>query len=512
MQEDNTPELLPGLDALGFGYDVRDRYASPVSLKLPIIDMGDAESEQTINSRQYMVPNSVTVNVHSMYSSTYEEASGKSIEEYRTSLNVNTKIEGSYYFFSGSLEVDFNMDEMQNSENEFTTVRNIIDLWTLNLPDVDTLTLIQTAQDDIDGTTGMSGIDVLNKYGSHFVWQGVVGGRADYSSATDKMTFDQSYDINVASEMSYQNAVGSISASNQTKYAAEIQEFNESSSTQIFTMGGDPTLGSQIANGQFDAWASSVPDNPVIIDFTQNSLVPIWNLCQDANRSKELSDAFQQYMETSSEPINQTEPIVEVTFTDELIYAGTDHDSGAKKDCKVYKPSLSQGYYWLGHYAQGDHNQPTGTLAIIKSLTPGSVAAPTGYTKVWQNKNDGYYYGCWKPIAPPGYKALGYLMKMWTHDSNPPSGDMVAGLMCVHESLVVKGQSATDDIWDDHGTGASTDCSIFSLLPVDNGGINAGTFYGQGYNGSHDPNPTSPQAYVLDRSKVEISNPDMEPS
>jgi len=544
MKETNTAEAtataadlqpIPGLDALGFGYDVRDQYASAVSIKLPIIDVGPATVQTSVNGRSYLVPENVVVNAHAMDTSTYDNVSGDSLESYRKELNTSTNVHGKYNFYSGSLAVDFDQSEMKNSETQYSTIRNVIDLWTLNLPNYATVPVLPAAQADIDGTSGMAPMDVLKKYGSHFIQQGVIGGRANYASVTDKMLFDQSFDLGVSAEMSYKTGVGSITASETMTYGEAISSFDSSSTITITTQGGDPTQGGQkLLNGNLDAWVDTVPDYPVLIDFTQSSLVEIWMLCADPTRQSDFIDAYAEYMKSSSHDVVQSNPIIEVQFTDQLIEAGTDHDSGAKKDMQVWRPAISGDYQWVGQYAQPDHNPSTGTLAIVKSLTPGSTAPPTSFVKVWDDHggSGNYSYSCWRPVPPVGYVALGYIMRMWVHDNNAPSGSEIEGLVCVHESLVVEGQALTPDIWDDHGTGADHDCSIFSIIPIPGVfekdadgnfvkdadgnnipivGINAGTYYGQEYSGSHVPNPTHPQVYCLNQAMVDITNPDKEP-
>lgn len=499
---------LPGLDALGYGFDVRDEYANPKSIKLPVIDLGPLNREISVQGKEYAVPSDITIDVHVINRSLYEIVSGKSIKEYRQSLNSNTKIEGSYNFFTGSLKVDFNMDEMKNAENEFSTVRNVIDLWTLNLPDIETLPVRQSAIDDINGITGLSPIEVLEKYGSHFIWQAVIGGRVDCSSSTDKLTFNQSFDLGVVAEMSYENLIGSISASNKTKYAQQITEFNENSSTIVKTTGGDPTLGARIANeGKkgFEDWAASVKTEPVMIDFTGNSLVPIWDLCSDESQKQKLKAAFHDYMAESSAPIEPDEYSVEVVFPQDMILAGSYGGSDVDMDLAVYRPPFTKGYRWIGHYAQGDLNPPYGTAAMIKELVPGSTAAPIGYSRVWDDHGSGadHDYSCWKPIPPQGYVALGYVMRLGVNDQNPPSGKEVEGLVCVHKSLVVKGH-AGQFIWCDGGSGADDDCTIYKITGINDKGLDAGTFYGLRANNGTKPNPTHPQVYCFDTSKISI--------
>jgi hypothetical protein len=46
----------------------------------------------------------------------------------------------------------------------------------------------------------------------------------------------------------------------------------------------------------------TIEDNPVMSSFTENSLLPIWDLCVDENRKQELIDAFQNYVEKNRLP------------------------------------------------------------------------------------------------------------------------------------------------------------------------------------------------------------------
>lgn len=195
-----------------------------------------------------------------------------------------------------------------------------------------------------------------------------------------------------------------------------------------------------------------------------------------------------------------------VVRTGNLIKMGADHDSGAHKDLTVYRPLLPIGYFWVGLYAQGNYGPLSGETIMVKPLTEDAVAAPLGFTRVWDDHGSGkkYDYSCWRPNPPVGYKALGYIMRLRVENQDPPSGTEIEGLVCVHESLVTEARiDALEDIWDDAGSGADWDCSIWRIVPIDpDMAINSGTFYGQRFNRDHNPNPPDPPVYCLGKNKV----------
>src|SRR4028118_1378841 len=96
---------LPGVEAIGAGYNPFLRYASADSITVQIFDWyKSASKEVTIAGQTYGVPEVVDVQAQSNY--TYNDATGNSIDSYQTSLATSVNISGGYNYFSGSLNVE----------------------------------------------------------------------------------------------------------------------------------------------------------------------------------------------------------------------------------------------------------------------------------------------------------------------------------------------------------------------------------------------------------------------
>ncbi|NJL60678.1 MAG: hypothetical protein HC903_01155 [Methylacidiphilales bacterium] len=76
-------------------------------------------------------------------------------------------------------------------------------------------------------------------------------------------------------------------------------------------------------------------------------------------------------------------------------------------------------------------------------------------------------------------------------------------LNMVSKQLVSRGNIGEFSIWDDTGTGASQDCTLWSIRPKDvNSGINAGTFYSERAKSNNRPH--DPEVYCFRRDAVLI--------
>jgi len=177
-------------------------------------------------------------------------------------------------------------------------------------------------------------------------------------------------------------------------------------------------------------------------------------------------------------------PWLEVRYIDQrkMDKVGDSGRSGASRKLSVYRPSedlLNQGWYWLGHYGTNDESKERRTI-IVRKLRGGDdvFTKPKSYQKVWSDegvKTNWNDYSAWQIIAPPGYKALGALMRLKTDNYHPPSENEVRNLMCVREDLCVGAKAGDASIWDDEGTWADGDCTLWPIQPKQDG-INAGTF------------------------------------
>lgn len=68
----------------------------------------------------------------------------------------------------------------------------------------------------------------------------------------------------------------------------------------------------------------------------------------------------------------------------------------------------------------------------------------------------------------------------------------------------IQGEAYKDPTWTDAGSKANHDLSLFPIIPTDNKGYKIDTFYAQRRAGHINPNPTTPEVWVLKLRKVRI--------
>lgn len=335
---------------------------------------------------------------------------------------------------------------------------------------------------------------VFQKYGYFVPTTYIIGGKIiaekteTFEGQVDKTAEVNKFGVGVSAELDKAGFTASASAAYQSENQEKTsQSSNQTASRATFTLkGGDEAL---IKEGT--KWISSLTlDKWQIVGY--EDLIPI-------------TDFLDEELKQKCETMLSTAPEIEVQYvgSGSLVKQGDDSGSGASRDLTVYKPNVDSGWYWVGHYAQGDHNLPTGQTIIVKPLKPDAVKQPVRFEPIWTDKGSGNRknYSCWKPIPPTDYVALGYIMRLRTDDYNPPSEDEIQGLVCVRKNLVSRAALAGYSIWDDKGTWATQDCTLWAIKPGDiNSAIDAGTFHGERAKSNN--RPQNPEVYCLKKDVV----------
>ncbi|KAL3500097.1 hypothetical protein ACH5RR_039190 [Cinchona calisaya] len=175
------------------------------------------------------------------------------------------------------------------------------------------------------------------------------------------------------------------------------------------------------------------------------------------------------------------------------IYRGGPADLGAT----FYEPSqIPDGFFMLGSYGQPNNELFFGWILVAKDIsneqssTTETLKKPTDYSLVWSSESlkttqDGHGY-IWLPLAPDGYKAVGYVV---TATPEKPSLDKVR---CVLSELTDECESE-NWIW---GQGKTSTASIFnvytsrpSVRGINAQGVGVNTFLVK--NGSDDNSSSS---------------------
>lgn len=176
--------------------------------------------------------------------------------------------------------------------------------------------------------------------------------------------------------------------------------------------------------------------------------------------------------------------------TQEMVNIWDDRGSGAARDVSFWKADHCCS---LGHIAVDNYNKPSGVFA--KEIKAGTLVKPTSFAQVWTDRGSGAKRdgAIWRPVCPPGYVALGYAA---TGNYAPPSAD---DFRCVKAEYVTPAQWTW--VWNDRGSGARDDVSIWKASPINPEGQTLNAMSGVRKHGDMDIPP-----YVLKSKYVLVHN------
>ncbi len=392
-EEDNSTDptpnpdenALPGVSYMGHGYDVFGEYAKSEHVKSPLLKY-DAYRTVTVKEKSYNVPTAIeytTVNT-----ADFKSVYGVNSMEYMSGLDINVNVEGSYSLFSMSVTNNFSEKEYRSKYRAFCTIRNVIKKWKLTLPYSDVATLRSMLTDEAKADIATMAPEALfAKYGTHVITELIVGARADYNTCVTKCseTIAIKNSFQVCAEASFKKKSGSGSFNMVTEQQLQCFESNMVQSLKV--SGGRSEYGSYIfQTGKYGKWIESIDniENLTISDFTDHSLLPIWELCDDDARKSQLRSAFDTYAELHALPalLDQavdglycevsTNPVVTPQPGWTLINEDLNRDAGGRYIFLCYKNGLDDGE----------------TIADITFIV-NNQGVPPGYEKVPTNLNLG---------------------------------------------------------------------------------------------------------------------------
>lgn len=152
--------------------------------------------------------------------------------------------------------------------------------------------------------------------------------------------------------------------------------------------------------------------------------------------------------------------------------AGTDSGSGASMDLSVFQPKVPDGFYFLGQVAVSGYPATCPSSCVIVKPMNDDPANPclkpvTTFTSVWNDKNSGKSndYSFWQPsCGDSNYVAVGLIFFTGPGtNSQAPDASKYPGLVLVRSDLVSSAKCDSTLIWDDAGSHATYNASLFAL-------------------------------------------------
>ena len=425
-----NPELINGIENLGSGYDVFDQFADASKVKAPILDYRALNEDGLVEMK-------------TLEHSTFHTTSGSSISEYSNSLSVSVGISGSYMFFSGSVRTNFSKSRYSYDSYSFATYHSMINKYQLRIPtdwnadDLKPYLSIQ-AKNKINDIS-IAPFDIFQIYGTHCLTGVVVGGRLDYSISARTRDIKENVSIGVYAEASFSVGLGSGSINTEVIDSTEYAQFASSMEKHLEVYGGSSELGQHIINkDDYDAWISSVGDNHVFCNYTQNGLIPIWKFCEDDSRRAELEGAYAAWAIDRAITVN---PAPRACILDIKIFDGPSLANPYKINGRDYyrlpydlnrSVDNSWGEETYIYYLPGMENDTMPPIAEICTIneTDGEELAdlPIGFVKIEDNLNQ-YYFSITSGIY---YKGDEIFLAYRRH--NDPADHLVTGLRLCSET------------------------------------------------------------------------------
>ncbi|KAF2221782.1 MAC/Perforin domain-containing protein [Elsinoe ampelina] len=295
-------KMLPGIEAIGAGYDPFAGYANPAFISRTIFAWDSVKKDTyTYQGKTYDIPD--PVEAYTLSQSSLNEVYGQSIEKYQKNLATSVSVEGNYRFFSGSVEAEFSSETVRTKDRSFSRVQKSVGTWALKLPVKQSLrnhlkSDFKNDLDTLDVKSEEAMQDFFENYGSHFLTGIIIGGSVRQSSSVDLLKVDTSMKMSVVAKASFNSGIGGGSASTSTTSSTSISNFEQNSEINRETKGGNPSLGSNIGMtpAGYKAWSDSVVDYPLFVDFTKKgAFTPIWKLTANDAKGKEIAAGLQKY-------------------------------------------------------------------------------------------------------------------------------------------------------------------------------------------------------------------------
>lgn len=283
---------VPGIEYLGKGYNIFDKYADPTSVKERILINTDKASisTQRISTKQV---DQISGSSLSELSSSYSRKLGLNVNAFIFKVGIETEFSGMVnssqkQFYSSIIDISSTYKLKYNilPESEIDDLRNLLD---------------PKAKSRLNNPT-VSPQSLFEIYGSHYLFNITVGGSARFNTVTNISESASETGIKLAIEAEYKKISGS--ASNQQSESQKT--ILQNTSKKLYAIGGNSQYLNDIhdKNAYFN-WVNGIESNSVLCGFDANSLRPIWELCADPTRRKEIEKYFYDvYIKKFGMPFN----------------------------------------------------------------------------------------------------------------------------------------------------------------------------------------------------------------
>jgi hypothetical protein len=282
--------FAPGTDIVGFGYDVFGEYANQKSKKRFCLFKYSNHAPQMIGNTQYNVPANVILENISEHN--IKTVSGESQREYAKNLSANASLSGETMFFEGSVKSSYNFTSSGSEQKYYYTYMDANTKWRISL-DVRDMTALAAMLDPVfrKAVDNDDPVKLFATYGTHYIASAYLGGRADFTSESVITQSTSTTEIGLAVEAKYKVVSGTANLNSQQTNTLR----NAKTETKLRVVGGNSEFANNISDPvTYEKWASGIATMPVLCDFDQESLRPIWEFASTEARRTQLEEEFKR--------------------------------------------------------------------------------------------------------------------------------------------------------------------------------------------------------------------------
>jgi hypothetical protein len=363
-----SQELAPGTDIIGYGYNVFGKFADNSSKKpYPIFQFGYDKTIR-IGTKEYIVPNGIMLDNIGQKEQTV--VSGSNQREYAKSFGVSAGVDIDALTFGASVSASFDNSWGGSVQQHYYTLRDANRLWRVGIDQRIEPTSIMSAQAKSD-INKMDPSRLLELYGTHVIVSAYLGGRADYTIVTKITESFSETAISAAASASYGVVTGKVSVDNKSSKSS----LSSNSKTSLIVTGGNAEFANNIHDYEaYSRWAEGIRTMPVLCDFDESSLIPIWELAATQSRRNEIMNAFNQL--ASQYPLPEAFAGLGLGMANESFYV----------------KSKSSGLYWDLPGFHFDAKTLGGRLSLAeKDLNGDNVQGADRFFKLIPHQNDPEY-------------------------------------------------------------------------------------------------------------------------
>jgi len=276
---------FPADNVLGYTYDAFSLYADPsAAIKRVVLFAG--EDEMKLNDVTYTLPSGVSLTTNDK--SVVYMASGADFNSYSASLDAKVSFRGRKRGMFAKTKVTFDASVRGRQTAMFAMLFDQTEAAIARIDDLSSMQLDATFVAQLnDGKVAPQ--TLFRTYGTHIVSGVIVGGCVRYTAWADATASytKAKFEADVRARYKLYSGSVNVSADGSAKNAAVHDVGN------LEVVGGSQAARSGLTKSQdFTGWVDSVASNPEFIDFIENGLTPIWELCSQPTRRQELESAF----------------------------------------------------------------------------------------------------------------------------------------------------------------------------------------------------------------------------